>query len=341
MTLNENISTIRPMALSVLADEPLVSVVITAYNYAEFVATALNSVLEQDYRRMEIIVADDGSTDETPIIVGRYEERDPRVRLLRGPNIGQPANTSRGFAAATGDIICFLDADDEFRPGKIEATIQAFRRSPNCGLCLHPMQKVDERGRPFGDPFPKFIDSGWLLERLLDNGGRCSFPATSAIAIRREVGNRIFPIQSDYSRVGDAYIHYPAAFLTNVCVVSGTYSLYRCHQRSMSRRFPSTLARLAVQLQECEEVFSTNRKFVARELGKALAERINFTDSQAVLELALPYLLLSGDAEYKGLSATGMLGALSDIKRKRHWRLAFGLPRYVRKQLFLWRSGWR
>jgi glycosyltransferase involved in cell wall biosynthesis len=334
-----SISSIRPMTLPSLCENPLVSVVITAYNYAEFIGAALESVMRQSYPRVEIMVADDGSTDETPNIVKRYERHDPRVRLLRGRNVGQPANTSRGFAATSGEIICFLDADDEFRVGKIEAIVQAFRRSPDCGLCVHRMQKVDERGRAFGAPFPKVIDSGWLLERLLANGGRCSFPATSAISIRREVGKRIFPIESDSRRVGDAYIHYPAAFLSSVCVVPGAYSTYRCHRKSMSRAFTSTLDSLAAQLRECEEVFSTNRKFVSRELGGSVAARMKLTDSQDVAERALGYLLVSGRPEYGGLSVAALLASVSNFKRKRLWRVILGLPGPVGRRVFLFRRG--
>jgi len=328
------------MALTPLRGNPLVSVVITAYNYAEFIAAALDSVLQQSYRSIEIVVADDGSTDDTPEIVSRYAVRDPRVGLVRGQNVGQPANTNRGVAATSGEIICFLDADDEFRPGKISAVIEAFRRSPDCGLCVHRMQKVDEQGRPFGTPFPKFIDSGWLLERLLANGGRCSFPATSAISVRREVGSRVFPIQSDSPRVGDAYIHYPAAFLSNVCVIPGAYSAFRYHRRSMNGAFRSALDCLTTQLQECEEVFSTNREFVARELGEDIAAQMKLTDAQVVRDLARGYLLVSGEPEYRGLSLAGLVASLPNVKRKRLWKIILNLPRPIGRQLFLFHSGW-
>lgn len=332
-------SSIRPMTLPPLRRNPLVSVVITAYNYAEFIGAALESVILQSYRRTEIVVADDGSTDETPSIANRYEKRDPRVRLLRGKNVGQPANTSRGFAATSGEVICFLDADDEFMAGKIEATVQAFRRSPDCGLCVHRMQKVDERGRPFGAPFPKAIDSGWLLERLLANGGRCNFPATSAISIRREVGNRIFPIQCDSPRVGDGYIHCPSAFLTKVCALPSAYATYRCHRKNMSATFESPLDCLATQLQELEGVFATNQRFVARELGEAAAARMERTDSKEYLERALAYLLLSDRHEYGGFSVKELFESLPNSNRKKLWKVLLSLPRPMGKHLFAWRRG--
>ena len=146
---------IKPIHLSPLKETPLVSIVITSYNYAEFICEALNSVVFQGYNNLEIIVADDGSKDETQQIVRRYIKIDPRVSLVTGENVGQPGNTNRGYAASTGEIVCFLDADDRFRRGKVEAVVQAFRAFPDHGLVLHPLQRIDQSGRAFGQSFPK------------------------------------------------------------------------------------------------------------------------------------------------------------------------------------------
>jgi glycosyltransferase involved in cell wall biosynthesis len=112
-----------PLPLPALPDQPSVAVVVTSYNYEEFIGFALDSVLRQQYPLLDIVVADDGSTDRTVEVVRQYESRDPRVRLLSGPNLGQPGNTSKGVAATSAEIICFLDADDEFLPGKVESVV--------------------------------------------------------------------------------------------------------------------------------------------------------------------------------------------------------------------------
>jgi glycosyltransferase involved in cell wall biosynthesis len=92
-------SKLRPAKLSALLSNPCVSVVVTRYNYAGFISAALDSVLGQDYRKIEVVVADDGSSDAAPEIVWRYTRVDPRVRLITGENVGQPRNTNRGVAA--------------------------------------------------------------------------------------------------------------------------------------------------------------------------------------------------------------------------------------------------
>jgi glycosyltransferase involved in cell wall biosynthesis len=322
--------------LSPLRRNPLVSVVITSYNYADFIRDALNSVLAQEYNNLEIVVADDGSTDGSQKLIRQYERDDSRVHLVEGDNLGQPANTNRGFAATTGEIVCFLDADDRFRRGKVEAIVEAFLAHPGSGLCMHPLQKIDQFGRRFGRSFPKFIDSGWLHNRLLANGGRCGFPPTSAISIRREVAQAVFPIQSNSRRVGDAYIHYPAAFLTNVCNVSAVLGEYRCHDRSMTWASRSKAQQSSAFLLEYEEVFSTNQQFVARQFGSVEAAMLRLIDSQEYLEHVLKYIVLGELDGYSRRSPQDYIAMIRDRRQKAKWTLLMTLPKPVSQQVLLW-----
>src|SRR6201997_5197810 len=98
--------------------KPHLSVLIDTYNHERFIEQAITSVLEQDIPMadVEIVVVDDGSTDQTPEIVRRYE---PRVRLLRKPNGGQASAFNAGIPECHGQIIAFLDGDDWWAPGKL------------------------------------------------------------------------------------------------------------------------------------------------------------------------------------------------------------------------------
>lgn len=92
------------------------SVLVTCYNYAAYVAEAVDSALHQDYPPAQVIVVDDGSNDgSTQLLQERYGS-DARVTLLFGPNGGQLAAFQRGLSAVSGDVVCFLDADDRWRP---------------------------------------------------------------------------------------------------------------------------------------------------------------------------------------------------------------------------------
>jgi glycosyltransferase involved in cell wall biosynthesis len=103
--------------------DPLVSVIVTCFNYAEFIADAVRSVHAQTYQRFECIVVDDCSTDETPAVVTAVldELKDERFRSLRLPrNVGQLGAQIEGFRESSGEFVVFLDADDRLFPRFIE-----------------------------------------------------------------------------------------------------------------------------------------------------------------------------------------------------------------------------
>jgi glycosyltransferase involved in cell wall biosynthesis len=109
-----------------------VSVIIPTYNRAELISQAIDSVLAQTVPAHEIIVADDGSTDDTAAVVAAYGDR---VRYLALPHRGQPAATrNAGIRAATGVLLAFLDSDDLFLPDKLARQIAALAQTPAAGV---------------------------------------------------------------------------------------------------------------------------------------------------------------------------------------------------------------
>lgn len=110
---------------------PLISVVIPAYNAAKFLHASLRSVLEQDYRPLEIIVVDDGSTDETAELARSFR---PLVLLLVQPHTGAGAARNTGVAAARGRLLAFLDADDLWTPQAPARLANALSRDPHLDL---------------------------------------------------------------------------------------------------------------------------------------------------------------------------------------------------------------
>ena len=126
---------------------PFVSCVITAHNRAAFLPAALDSALGQDFppSEREIIVVDDGSTDDTAIVLGRYHGK---IRVLRQANRGQGEATRAGILAASGEIIAALDSDDVWLPQKLSRVARAFRRHPDLVAVCHADQSVDEQLRP-------------------------------------------------------------------------------------------------------------------------------------------------------------------------------------------------
>jgi glycosyltransferase involved in cell wall biosynthesis len=110
----------------------LVSVVIPTYNRATYVCEAVESVLGQSFRDVEIIVVDDGSTDETASILSRYGDA---IRYFHQPNSGQSVARNRGILAATGRYVAFLDSDDTYYPDKLAEQVAFMEARPEIAFC--------------------------------------------------------------------------------------------------------------------------------------------------------------------------------------------------------------
>lgn len=113
---------------------PLVSVVIATYNYGHFIAQTLESVFAQTYQNLECVIVDDGSTDDTPEVVGAIAETDPRVRYFRQTNQGHPAALNTGFRNIRGDYVQILDADDLLEPRKLELHVAYLESNPDTDI---------------------------------------------------------------------------------------------------------------------------------------------------------------------------------------------------------------
>jgi len=111
-------------------EEPLVSVVIPTYNRAHCLGSTIESVLVQTHARLEVLVIDDGSTDQTASLVKGLAASDGRVRYLPQANKGVSAARNHGFRSARGSLIALLDSDDNYEPWKIELAVACMRADP-------------------------------------------------------------------------------------------------------------------------------------------------------------------------------------------------------------------
>lgn len=111
--------------------EPLVSVIMPAYNAGSYIAAAIDSVLGQTYPRVELIVVDDGSTDDTVPVVESIASADDRVRVLRRfPNRGKGSAVRAGMLAARGELVVFTDADGSYGPSELDRVVRALAKAP-------------------------------------------------------------------------------------------------------------------------------------------------------------------------------------------------------------------
>lgn len=123
---------------------PQISVIITSYNYESFIGQAIQSLLDQTYRDLEVIVVDDGSTDGTRAVLEGFGER---IRCIYQANQGKSAALNRGLAASQGSYLAFLDSDDCWLPDSLEARLAAFQADPEVGVVYGRAQIIDAAGR--------------------------------------------------------------------------------------------------------------------------------------------------------------------------------------------------
>lgn len=165
---------------------PKVSVVIPVYRQAHYLPAAIASLLTQTLQDFEIVVVDDGSPDDVPGALARASS-DPRIKLVRQENKGLAGARNSGLAAATGDFLCFLDADDTYEPSKLERQVRLLEGSPDLGWAYCDIITTGATGEPLAEQFriaeqPREL-SGDIFASLLQGG----FFPPHTVMVRRSV----------------------------------------------------------------------------------------------------------------------------------------------------------
>jgi glycosyltransferase involved in cell wall biosynthesis len=209
-----------------MTQRPRVTVLIDAYNYGQFIEEAMESVLAQDFAadQMEIIVVDDGSTDDT---AERVKKFGARVRYVLKQNGGQASAFNVGFAEARGEIVALLDADDYWLPGKLRRVVAEFEKHPEAGMVYHRLQEFDMRSGQRRDGAFTAI-SGFVAKKREDLLRYVLYP-TSALAFRRELVEKLLPIPEGLRIQADSHLSGLIIFVAPVVAVDESLAVYRVH----------------------------------------------------------------------------------------------------------------
>ncbi len=211
----------------------LVSIIINNFNYERFLRAAIDSALGQTYDSVEVIVVDDGSTDQSRAAIERYGAR---VTAVLKPNGGQSSALNAGFAQSHGDMVIFLDADDVLLPHAAQAVVEAFDAQPDAAKVQYRMAVIDRHGRPTGEikPPPHIpLPNGDLRRSELNFPFDLAWLPTSGNAFSAPVLRRIFPVPTEYGPVGaDWYLAHVAALLGPVVSLDEVCAYYRVHGRN-------------------------------------------------------------------------------------------------------------
>lgn len=234
-------------------NRPLVSILINNFNYCQFLADAINSALNQSYQNIEVIVVDDGSTDNSPEIIARYGEKIVPVLKKNG---GQASAFNAGFETSRGDIICFLDSDDLFDPEKVERIVSIFEENIAAGWVFHDLAYIDVKGMPTpyteGNQMTCFRPGALLdLISATEQGKNTNYgaPATTALSLRRSLLQKIFPLPEALRITADECVKIPALCLARGVHLAETLASQRIHgQNAYTARTDNDVQRLEIKI---------------------------------------------------------------------------------------------
>ena len=213
-------------------DNPLVSVIIPAYNAADTIGESIESVLIQNYPKLELIIVDDGSDDETAEVVRGYD--DERIKYFRKENGGASSARNLAIEKSTGQYIVPLDSDDKMTLDFIAQHLKAFEENPQADLVYCDDRLIDSKGNPIRViTRPEYSDRKLLIRDLF----RCGFPVVPfRTCIKRDVFDKI-GFFNEYLKVAEDY-DMMRRFIKQglvACHLKGDYYLRRIETNSLSR----------------------------------------------------------------------------------------------------------
>lgn len=214
---------------------PRVSVVMAAKDYARYLPMAVESVFAQTVVDWELVIVDDGSSDDTPNVVKPFLA-DPRVKSVRSDKLGQSRAKNLGIRLSRGDTIAFLDADDAWKPTKLEKQLALLR--DDVGVVFSGRELIDETGTPLAKQPTANPPTGRVLDKLFVQ----NFVCFSSALVRREVFDHVggfdplFDLAIDYELWLRVAKHHAFAFVPESLV------LYRTGHGNLSRKISDRVA---------------------------------------------------------------------------------------------------
>ena len=300
---------------------PRVSVIIPAYNAAALLRHTLESVLGQSWRDLEVVLVDDGSTDETAQVA---ESFGGPVRVLRQRNQGPSVARNHGVEAARGSFIAFLDADDLWLPDKLGLQMELFQERPELGLVYTNYQYTDgSKLLPLHRGAQKVPFEGWVFRPLL----RDNFLATSTVVVRRECLQQVggfdpaLEISEDYDLWLRVAREYPVGY------VPAPLARYRFHDRNV-------FGDLEQRLESRRRIF---RKLARETPPELLPDPEEIHELTAGFQFRIARLYLRGGQPRRARELFRAMQGTA-VPRAREWLLSTWVPPALLRALRGWRG---
>lgn len=243
---------------------PIISVVIPAYNAEKTIGETLKSIQQQTFQDLEIIVINDGSTDNTQSLVAAIP--DPRIKLFSYANGGLAVARNRGISHATGEFVAFIDADDLWTPDKLASQLAALQQNPEAGAAYSWTAFIDDQGQFLYAQKPIFFEGNVYGEMLVKN-----FVANgSNLLIRKSALAAAGLFDPSLKSAEDWNFYIRLAACSPWAVVPQYQILYRKSANSMSSKVPiMEAAILAVIDQAFQQAPASLQSLKARSLANA------------------------------------------------------------------------
>lgn len=210
---------------------PKVTVAVSTYNREKYINDCINSVLEQSYQDFELIIIDDGSTDNTRDVVQKYN--DPRIKYYYQNNSGQNSARNAGINYASADYVALMDSDDVWHPEKLEKQVEILEENPDIGLVYCGTELIDKNGKSCGRK-PLVTHSGHILDKLLMTNflynGSCPLFRKSCI-------ERVGLFDCSITRMTDWEFYLRFAIHYKFFGIDEYLLKYRIHNETMSHNF--------------------------------------------------------------------------------------------------------
>jgi glycosyltransferase involved in cell wall biosynthesis len=252
-----------------------ISVIIPTFNRAQFVKKAINSVLNQTFQDVEIVVVDDGSTDNTKDIINSYGEQ---VRYIYQENKGAASSRNTGIEASKGEYIAFLDSDDYYTAENLQKKLSFLESNSKIGWVYSDWQLIDDKSNYLDKGSLRFNYfnkklSGEIFEELFY---KRNFIATDTVVIRRSVLEDIgffdptIPSQEEYDLWLRVSARYP------VCYINEPLVIVTIHPDSLSTDFSKWAYGNALIIDKIEKILPDNFTVRKRIMDRMHADKYTF-----------------------------------------------------------------
>ncbi|MEY2832410.1 MAG: hypothetical protein RLZZ574_1668, partial [Cyanobacteriota bacterium] len=237
---------------------PKVSVIIPAYNVIRYIAATIETVFAQTYQDFEVIVVDDGSTDDTHNWLAQLSQQEPKVKIISQTNKGVQKARNRAIKEARGEYIALLDADDLWEPTKLQKQVDSLDTNSEAGLCYTWTALADNEGRTTGRVVASHAE-GNVWTQLTELNFVC---CGSTPMIRRSCFETIGFFAEDLHHSEDWDMWLRIALKYPFVVVKEPLIRYRQHQSNISKN--------------CQSMLETSRILIERNFANAPTELLHF-----------------------------------------------------------------